>query len=334
MKKIGIIGCGFIGMEHIKGLRKAGAEVIAASSPFAEQREKIQKEFAIQHLFANSKDMIDNIKLDAVSICTPNFLHKSDSIYALQHGINVLCEKPMALNANEALEMLICEKKSKKLLMMGFNQIFDQGLQAIITMNKNDEFGEIYHAKASQVRIIGNHSSQQAGAWFVKKEYSGAGASVDLGSHAFYRAWYAMGKPKPVSAKCYRKFISGDVDDFAAAFIRFENNKTLELEVGWETSRFDAGVTTLIMGTKASAFFNRDKNELVITRRSKNEMTKDVLISENITDKYVHFIACLEKGIGCVCSALDGYIVQAVLDALILSSEKNFEVKIDQQGVI
>ncbi len=164
---------------------------------------------------------------------------------------------------------------------------------------------------------------------------AGAGVSFDLGSHAFYRAWYAMGKPKPVSATAalYRKFITGDVDDFAAAFIRFEGEKSMITEASWVSTRSDVGKRTQVMGTEAGASFWADKNELTIVRRAGDafEEERQALEPANYLTKFEHFVDCIVNGTECLCPGADGHTVQCVLDVILESSERGETVPIDTE---
>jgi predicted dehydrogenase len=104
--RIGIIGAGFARTTQIPGFRDCmGSRVVAISSRNREHAESVAKEFEIQNVFADWKELVKRDDIDLVSIVTPPVLHCEMTLMAIEHGKNVLCEKPMAMNAREAALM-------------------------------------------------------------------------------------------------------------------------------------------------------------------------------------------------------------------------------------
>ncbi len=344
--RIGVIGGGFIGKEHISGLRAAGAIVAAAAEPDAERRRQLESDFDGLKCFADAEAMIRECSLDAVSVCTPNALHAPLSIMALEHGLHVLCEKPMATNASEAAEMVKTARRCGKLLMMAFNQRFLPGIHWIASEVKRGTFGEIYHARSVQIRTC-NPPRHGAGGWFFEKRKAGRGVVLDLGSHALYRAWYCMGKPSPVSAcgVLHHRFV-GEVDDLAAALIRFRNGATLIMEVAWKAARRQEW-STAIAGSRSGALCDMAEGDNVVTviefppEDEPNAPVPGTLLENGARlrkiqaepppcrDKYGHFVECITGRARCLCPAEDGYLVQCMLDAVIRSAEEGGEVQVE-----
>lgn len=125
--KIGIIGTGWIAEAHIAAyVRCPDIEIVAMADLIPGKVEKFCKKMGIPvpHVYPDHASMIDNEELDAVSVCTYNRTHAECSIYALEHGVNVLCEKPMCVTLEEAVEMRRAEKKSGKILSIGFQPVW------------------------------------------------------------------------------------------------------------------------------------------------------------------------------------------------------------------
>ncbi len=336
MIRIGVIGGGMIGRDHIEGLNRGGAEITALAEPIDERRKEVQEEYGIPDGYADGEELVEKGNVEAVSIGTPNALHKPQTIAALKKGLHVLCEKPMAMNAGESVEMIEAAHASGKLLMMAFNQMFNPGIWKMMELREQGVFGEVYHGRTTQIRQSGDPSSH--GSWFTDAKMAGAGITFDLASHSFYRAWYAMGKPVPVSVSgaVYQKFVSGDVDDFSAALIRFEGGRTLLLEASWEAARIDQGKRTMIMGTKGGADYRAEQEAFTLVRKEAGSAVEEEidLGPVNAGSKYQHFVDCLEKKIPCLCPAADGYIVQLVLDSILRSSKDNREIAIELDPVV
>ena len=205
--KIGIIGLGWPGREHLKGYKQcADAEVVALCDMNTELAGQQTKEHDIAHLFTDHKQMFKEIDLDAGSVCLPNFLHAPITLDALKAGKHVICEKPPALDAKQARKMADTAKKNKLTLMYALCLRFGGAAKLAKDYIEQGELGEIYYGRAVYHRRRG--IPMGSGSWFVDKKRSGGGALIDIGVHALDSAWWLMGCPKPVSVSgsAYQKF--------------------------------------------------------------------------------------------------------------------------------
>ena len=195
--KIAVIGVGNISRNHIDGyLSHPNVELYALCDINEETLKKKGEKYGITRLYTSEEEMLAQCpEIDAVSVCTWNNGHAPATIMALNAGKHVLCEKPMALNAKEAQEMINAAKKNGKKLMVGFVRRF--GNDAAITRDFIDagDLGELYYAKATYLRRNGC-----PGGWFSDKARSGGGPLIDLGVHVIDLVRYLMNGPKPVSA--------------------------------------------------------------------------------------------------------------------------------------
>src|SRR5690606_38478171 len=132
--------------------------------------------------------------IDAVSICTWNNTHAEIAIYALEAGKHVLVEKPLSMTVEEAEAVEEAQKKSGKTLQVGFVRRHGDNAKLLKKFIDHGELGEIYYAKTSCLRRLGN-----PGGWFSDVTRSGGGPLIDLGVHMIDICWYMMGKPRPVS---------------------------------------------------------------------------------------------------------------------------------------
>ncbi len=343
--RIGIVGAGGIAKSHVDGFRAAGCEVVAVADPLETARMRFSQANQVA-AYSSLSDMRREQALDAISVCTPNSLHAPVTIEALGHGLHVLCEKPPATDLTAAVAMRDAARRSGRLLMMGFNQRFDPHAQELARLRDGGLFGGIYHAKASWVRRRGIPGM---GGWFTTKALAGGGPVYDIGIHVLDRTWFIMGRPLPisVSAITYAKFndieryvcegmwagprrLAGtcDTEDFAAAFIRFANGATLQLEVSWAANRPDEGCRTLIMGERAGARWDDDEVELYGELDNAITTTRIAYDRSIYDDRFRHFAKCLRGEAVCSCTADDGVAIQSILDAIYDSSRLGREVPI------
>ena len=269
--KVGIIGTGWIADAHIvEYKRMPDVEIVAGADLVPGKAEAFKEKWGVQgdvHFYPDHKSMIDNEELDAVSVCTYNATHAECTIYALEHGVNVLLEKPMCVTLDEAAEIVKAEKKSGKILSIGFQPRYDANMQMIKKIVESGTLGEIYYIQTGGGRRRGIPNST-----FIEKRTAGIGALGDIGCYSLDMVLNAIGYPTPKTVSAYSSNFFGtsteyqseydakrfDVDDFAAAFIRLEPGKygdkdgiILDFRIAW-AMHVDTPGDTIIFGKKAA----------------------------------------------------------------------------------
>ncbi len=260
--KVGIIGTGWIAESHIQSYKNMpDVEVVAAADLIPGKAEKFMKKFGVEgvRFYPSHKELIDNEELDAVSVCTYNRQHAAPTIYALEHGVNVLLEKPFTVTLDEAIEVMRAEKKSGKVLSIGFQPRFDANMQQIKKIVQSGALGEVYYIQTGGGRRRGIPNST-----FIEDKTAGVGALGDIGCYSLDMVLNAVGYPKPLTVSGYTSNFFGtstdyeseydakrfSVDDFGAAFIRLEGGIILDFRISW-AMHMDTPGDTIILGKKA-----------------------------------------------------------------------------------
>lgn len=347
--KVGIIGNGGIANCHANGYVKLGdrVEITACCDINEEKAKAFAEKYNIPKYYTNCEDMLKDNELDLVSVCTWNSAHAPCTIAALNAGCNVICEKPMAMNAKEAEEMKAAAEKNGKLLMVGF--VRRQGNDAAEAKNliENGTLGDVYFAKASYLRRSGF-----PGGWFGDKERSGGGPLIDLGVHVIDFARYVLGNPKPVTVfgatfdKLGARSHIGvtewesqtkvekpifNVEDLAMAMIRFDNGAVLHVETSFNLN-IKSGTTNLeFFGNKAGLsivpfeLHTECANQLAdITLKGKNDFDFD----RDFVREIKNFVDAAEGKAECKATADDGIELMKIIDAIYLSAETGKSVDI------
>ena len=352
--RVGIIGTGGIAHCHMAGYKACpDVEVVA----LCDLDVRKAKDFGIEQgvpdarVYEKYEDMLANEKLDAVSVCTWNAAHKAPTIAALNAGVNVICEKPMAMNRFEAQEMCDAAKKSGKLLQIGFVRRFGNDADILKTFIDAGSMGDIYYAKATYLRRNGC-----PGRWFGDKTYSGGGPLIDLGVHVMDLVRYLCRNPKPVSAygftydnlgfnraaggqtwmasnSCAVKEFKYNVEDFVGAIVKFDNGLTLSVEASFNLNiKHDVGNIELF-GTKSGAridpqieFFTDMNGMLVDLKPSGDSSLSFNGLFEN---EIRHFVACAQGREECRAPAEDGVTLMKMIDAIYESASTGKLVNID-----
>ncbi len=264
--RVGIIGTGWIAEAHMDSyLKMEDVEVVALADIVPGKAAAFAEKFGVRpHIYNSDVELLENEKdLDAVSICTYNCQHAPCAIHALDHGINVMLEKPFTVTLDEAIEVMKAEKRSGKILTIGFQPRMSANMQMIKKVVESGELGKIYYIQTGGGRRRGIPAP--FGTSFIAKETGGIGALGDIGCYSLDMLLNAIGYPKPLTCTGYTSDFFGKnpatypghpeyaeafgVDDFAAAFVRLEGDIILDFRISWAMNMDTAG-DALILGTE------------------------------------------------------------------------------------
>ena len=334
-----VVGLGWPGIQHLKGyIADPRSEVIAVCDLDKGHVRSVAKEYKVPRVYTDHLKMLENDDIDAVSVCLPNFLHAPISIDALNAGKHVLCEKPPARNAQEALAMADASRQNNKTLMYALVQRFDGSTQQLKRLVREGKLGEIYFGKAGYVRRRGVPVGKEG--WFVDRERSGGGALIDIGVHALDCVWWLMNSPRPVEVMgtSYSHFkhlvpddIKYDVDDATFAQIRFENGATIILETTWALN-LPGDNYIKVAGTKAGATLSPFT---LYTEEDGRELDKplDAPSINSFDEEVKHFVGCIIDGTEPISSAQQGIMLMQMLDGIYESAQKGRSVPIADLSV-
>ncbi|HIY27684.1 MAG TPA: Gfo/Idh/MocA family oxidoreductase [Firmicutes bacterium] len=269
--RIGIIGCGGIANnKHMPALhRLPDVELVAFCDIIVERAEKAAKEYGIEgaKVYEDYKELLKDETIDVVHVLTPNREHSFITVDALEAGKHVMCEKPMAINTEEAQKMLDAAKRTGKKLTIGYQNRYRPDSWYLKRACDNGDLGEIYYAKAHAIR------RRAVPTWgvFLNEEEQGGGPLIDIGTHALDLTLWTMNnyEPKMVVGSVYKKLGDqresgnawGDwdpeeftVEDSAFGYIVMKDGATIVLESSWALNSLDVDeAKTSLCGTKAGA---------------------------------------------------------------------------------
>jgi len=356
--RVGVIGTG-IGTYHLRGYQShPRAEIVALCDVNEQALQQVGAEFCVPELFSDYRKMLARDELDAVSVCTPNYLHAPMVIAALQAGKHVLVEKPLSTDAKSGQKMIEAAQAAGKTFMIQFNNRYRPEAQVLKAVAESGELGEVYFARCGWIRRNGIPGW---GSWFTQKQYAGGGPLIDLAVHMFDLTWWLMGKPEPVVClgATYSKFGPKmealgpwgtpdpkgkfDVEDMAVGMIKFANGATILLEASWASRIEREWVYATLCGDKAGATLERqwavdgvDDTSIDKLRLFKQEHGAPVDVDLKVQpDPWMgrlaavrHFVDCALSGKEPISPATDGLAIMRVLDALYKSAQTGKAVSI------
>ena len=286
--KVGVAGVGFIGPVHIEALRRIpGIEVAAIYHHGAEAKKKAEK-LDVPLYFDDYDEFLMKGDLDCVHICTPNFLHFEMAKKALEAGIHVVCEKPLATRVSEAEELVSLARQTKRVNATHFNIRYYPMVRQMRAMREKGELGIVYSVIGSYLQDWLFHATDYN--WRLEAEKSGDSRAIaDIGSHLLDLLEYTTGQQivevmadfntlHPVRKKPLKQLetYSGkllapedyadvpiNTEDYANVLLRFDNGNTGCVSVSQVAAGRKNRLALEISGSKQTLFWESERpNEL------------------------------------------------------------------------
>jgi predicted dehydrogenase len=279
--KIGVIGCGGIANgKHMPAYSaNENAEFVAFCDIVPERAEKAKADYGNENskVYTDYKELLADKAIDAVLVLAHNSEHCRITVDALNAGKHVLCEKPMAMNYEEAKKMIAARDKAGKVLTIGYQNRFRPDAMYLKELADEGEFGEIYYAEATAIR------RRAVPTWgvFIDEEKQGGGPLIDIGTHALDLTLHVMNNYEPAycMGKTFHKLNKdtntgnswGDWDterftaeDAAFGFIVMKNGAVINLRSSWALNYANPKeAVTTVCGTRGGADIPKS-GELVI----------------------------------------------------------------------
>ena len=335
---IGIVGLG-MGKNQINEFRNTGkADVIALCDTDQQKLESIAEDYQVQHTYTDMDTMIQSLDLDAVAIATPNYTHHPLTLKAIQQGLHVLCEKPLAINFQQAQEMVQAAEDNNRKLAVHYNHRMSPSAQLVKRYITNGNWGDVYFIRSIWHRNKGIPSG--AAGWFYKRDTAGGGCFIDLGVHMIDMALSFADFPRilSVSGQLHNKFGETDlagqemeVEDFGTAYIRCENGLCISIEISWASHSLKSGMCTEVYGTEGGA--RRDEDGVEVMKREHGQIAKTSfpkgINSDRMPSVQADFVQAIIDDTHPQCSGQDGMLLMKILDAVAESSRTGQEVSLE-----
>ena len=347
--KVGIIGVGGIAGTHFPGWKASEyAEMVAFADPVEAVLQAKAKDQGITKTYVKPEDMIADPDIDIIDICTPSAYHAPLAIAALEAGKHVICEKPLAPTPQAIDEMIAARDKSGKMLMTAQHMRFQQDTIALKKEVETGILGDLYHARSWMLRR--NWTPVRPG--FIYKKNSGGGPCIDIGVHILDLTLWMMDHPKPVAVSGLTQdklsrmpgAFSGwgqvpipqdmDVEEFAAALVRFDNGASLILEVSWmlhhATNTEDTQMW--LYGTEGGLNWPANK---ILKSNNETKRTFDIQLDKAPGGMEAHAYECVKfaeaiaEGKPSPVPAENSRDVQQILNGLYESADAGREVRFD-----
>lgn len=343
--RVALIGAGGISSAHFQAYQKVPeAQVVAVADIIPERAKAAAERWGVPKWFTDYRKVLELQEVEGVDICTPHRAHAPIAIDALKAGKHVLVEKPMASSLKEATAMVRVAKQSGKILFCGIHSRWSLSLQQVKRFLETGALGEIYFAEIISTRRRGIPGW---GTTFIRKDTAGGGVVLDLGVYLVDTLLYLLDFPKPLTCSAlvggfigtqpeavvkyswYWDASQFEVDDFGAAFLRFENGAAAVVKVCW-AAHIDSMGTSFLLGTKGGLKLSTPPEWFFDYG---GYMAQTQLPPAGEADGFVRevqfFVNAVRNGAPLPVLPEEELMVQAVLEAIYRSSKLKREVKVE-----
>jgi len=343
---VGVVGLGGLGRKHSRLVRDGEATLVGGVDVSEAARREFTAEFDVPCF--ETFEELHATGVDAVVITTPNRFHEEYAVAALDAGVHVLCEKPLADSVAGAERIVAAARRSEAVCTVGFNNRFNPPVQTVLDAREDGSLGEIAHVEAKWLRRCGVPGT---GTWFTQRRLAGGGALIDLGVHVIDLALHLLGDATVVEVSgvtrarfdCSGEVETGppgrelpepDVEDAATAFLRCEDGRTISVDVAWATHRGESD-EFVVTGSDGGARFTLHDPDVTFYDLDADESSTTVLTdgSGGYVDEHRQFFDAVRSGGGPGLDTLEqACTVQRIIEAIYRSDAEGRAVRLDTDG--
>jgi predicted dehydrogenase len=230
--RVAVVGCGRISRSHLEGIRSLPEriELVGVADTLPDRALATQEEYGARKRYASGDEALEDDEVEAVVLCLPNDLHYRVSLQALDHGKHVLVEKPMALTASEADEMVAAAKRADRRLMVGQSRRFYNAVMKSIELIRSGAIGHLVHVSVSWLETM----TEVKTPWWSSAAQAG-GLLIGLqGPHVVdYVLWAYGRKPARVYAETFSNQSIWEGEDEVSSVMGFDKGGIATVQLSW-----------------------------------------------------------------------------------------------------
>ena len=312
--KIGVVGVGFWGSNHVRVLRELeSVEMKAVCDIDLEKAKNVAKKFGVPKYYQNLDDMLNREELDAVTVCTPSVSHAEIAVRILESGLNVFVEKPLASNPDECLRIIDAAKSNNRFVMTGFIERFNPAVSKAIELLRAGEIGEVI---MSHARRIG---------WWPQR-IGDVGVVKDTAIHDIDLTRYIFGQ-EPAGVYARGGSLRHRFEDHVQAMMIFEDESRVAfIEANWLTPRKKREM--LITGNEGVISI-QFLTQVISLEKADVAIEPILKWKEPLRIELNHFIESLLNRKKPLVDAIDGTKAVIIAESILESMKKNRPIEID-----
>ncbi|RKF17452.1 gfo/Idh/MocA family oxidoreductase [Alginatibacterium sediminis] len=341
MLKVAIIGAGGMATAHVKAYQEIkDVKVVAVCDILPKSAKDFAQSFAIENYFCDVDEMLSTVEIDAVSVVTPDALHKSITLKVLAASKHVLCEKPLATNYADAKQMCDAATNAGVINMVNLSYRNAPSIHKAKALVESGEIGLVKHVNASYLQswlssnAWGDWKSESKWLWRLSTKHGSKGVLGDVGVHILDLASFPVGDFAAISCqlKTFAKAPNDqigeyplDANDSAIISAQFGNGALAAIQATrWATGNLNT-LNLSIFGDKGAIEIclkpGEEWNELkVCSGENVNPGLWESIICEPTPTIYQRFVESIRSGVNDEADFARGAALQKALDQCEASS--------------
>ncbi len=267
-----VFGTGFVGRVHLEAIRRLGyVDLYAIGEPQIEKATQLAAEFGAQKAEADYRRILEDPAVDAVHVCTPNFMHATIAKDSLQAGKHVICEKPLATSVKEAQDLVATAHSTKRRNATSHNLRYYPMVQHMRRMVEDGDLGEILVVQGTYSQDWLLYDTDWN--WRLDRKSNGPSRTLaDIGSHWCDMVEHVTGKR--ITSVCAdlqtfhktRKAPKGPIETFAGKTLKPEDYTEVDIDTE------DFGAVLIRMGDRTRGAFTASQ----VSAGCKNRLSMEI----------------------------------------------------------
>ena len=323
--KIGIIGLGIASGGYLENYSKdPRTKIVGVADACEELLEKVSNQYNPKYVIKDYKELLSKDDIDLIVVATPHFLHHQMVIDSLKAGKDVICEKPLAMNAKQAEQMAETSKKTGKRLFVGLNMRTCNAFRTVQRLIKEGKIGKPFMAK---IAYLGHEIDRLSDPnnWKGIWEKAGGGILVDGGYHVIDIMNMLFGEPKEIKALCGKCVVKTEnkCEDNALIVMKYSDDFLAEITASFTVKgpcskkEPTLGLELDVYGSEGSVsakMFSHNGSGWqvsLVCDDKEGQIELDEFKPDNLS---LHFIDCLTEGIEPIASPEDAVKVHKIVD--------------------
>jgi len=314
MVRVAVVGAGFWGRNHIRVLSELDScELVAVCDVQYERAETLARRYHIENYLTDFDELMDRVEPDAVTICTPSTTHAGLAVKAIERGVAVLIEKPMAANSREAAKVLHAAGDSGSVVMVGFIERFNPVVKLAKQLLEEGEIGGVI---LSYSRRIG---------WWPER-IGDVGVVKDTAIHDIDLTTYLFNSD-PEQIYAIGGSLRHSYEDHVQAVLMFGESRSALIEANWLTPRKKREMT--ITGENGVVGLRFIEQEIVVEKADGVKIPM-IKYQEPLRLELEYFITCVKKRIPPSPGVVEGFRASLMADAIIESMQRRRQVILEE----
>lgn len=329
--RLGIVGAGAITqVGHLPALKRMkDVDIVSICDNDLPKARALAERFSIPAVYDDLAELVEYDNLDALLVCTPNHLHESHIQVALSAGLHVFVERPLSLTGAGAARLVKLAQKKDRVVMVGANHRYRPDIQQIRSFMQSGELGELESIRAWWFLARSGRASL---GWRQKRELSGGGAMLDLGTGLLDMSLWLAGYPtvERVSAMFPDRGREKGVEPSGIALVALEGGAAIHLDTTWRFVGPGERFGIAVRATKGSARISplaiwKDFHGVARDVASSGAHSRETPFAMGVRAQWAHFTACV-MGDATAASLAEQVTLIKVIDAIYQSAESGKDV--------